>query len=246
MTITLIDVVLCHLLIAINIYVSTVLQKIIGVYGKASKDDVIRLFWTICIYVPLVEESLFRFTLKYYLGSIPYASIINIGIFGLVHSSNIMELRKLPNLKLSKSKIYSIILWQCIFATYVGYIIIKSDNFTYGLCIHVYMNTMIAMGPQLIPYVFPTISLQSTNTQSTEEKCSVIYHYCNKTQDDNLHTKNRPSLFKTFGFRDSDLDDGMKTRYDQLHKHERAIMFKGSFNFWNMVKLKRRVRVKGE
>lgn len=99
-----------------------------------SLTTILKSMYITCLQAPLIEESLFRGTLKSYLIGVPYGDYINSILFGLVHVPNCMVHN---NIRLT--------IFQVFATTYLGYYVVQFDNFIYSFLVHVYYNTFITL-----------------------------------------------------------------------------------------------------
>ena len=112
------------------------IQILIAIYlnRKLSKENFIAIsknpypiiFW-ICFMVPLVEPSLFRHTVKYYLQDIEWGNYINV--------SCIFVISMLNDIKLS--------IYDSLFNVYLGWYLLWIDNIFYSLIIHLLHNIVL-------------------------------------------------------------------------------------------------------
>lgn len=118
---------------------------------------ILQIFYVACLFMPLLEEALFRSVCKQYLMDIPYSNLINGLIFGLFH---------LHNYPFHADKI--IIIFQVISTSYLGYYVVQFDSFLYAYLVHVLYNFIIMASSYLI-YYYPY-----NNTQPPKLELGII------------------------------------------------------------------------
>jgi hypothetical protein len=95
------------------------------------------------IFLPFIEESVFRSTLKNALVGYPYGDYINSVLFGLMHLTNYYVN---PN-------IFQITV-QFLMTTYLGYLCVLQDSFLYAYLLHVGYNMFVLCISYLIFNLF--------------------------------------------------------------------------------------------
>ena len=101
-------------------------------YQYPGIKNILLMLLMVCGVCPLMEEAVFRHTLKYYMSDLTYAYYINAILFGLSHSVNYVLTQSI-----------SLTVYQIIMTTYLGYYVVQFDNFLYALLTHSLYNFLI-------------------------------------------------------------------------------------------------------
>lgn len=135
------SIILCFLVL-LSTYLSYINVKKLGYMILGEKMVIFKIFFSVCVLIPAIEEILFRYALKNFLLGYEYGDIINYSIFGILHMINHIDV-KLPKW---------VVLYHVIFAGYTGYYLLQYDSIIYTIPIHIAINSIVYIGSQYTYY----------------------------------------------------------------------------------------------
>jgi hypothetical protein len=104
---------------------------------------------------PLVEESIFRGTLKEYFKTYSYPNMITSVLFGLYHMNNYLVNSDIKTLT-----------YQVVSTTYLGYYMGQFDNLLHSIIFHALYNVSIMMSAYLLAYYW----------SEPDRPCQIVNH----------------------------------------------------------------------
>lgn len=129
-----------------------------GIYSNFNKKDILRnitlkstfmSLFIMAIFIPFIEEILFRYTLKNYLRDVQYGDYINSIIFGLMHSTNYLAVG-------NSVAIFK----QVLITTYAGYYYLQLDNVLHSFIYHMIWNAAALVLPTVALYCYKKFVLK--------------------------------------------------------------------------------------
>jgi hypothetical protein len=154
-----------------------------NVAGDLNNQRMIYLGIIICVQAPLFEESFFRGILKPTFIDYEYNAYVNSFIFGLVHISNYLSVRD-----------RNMMIYQFIFAAYLGYYLYQFDNIWHSMAVHLMYNTGVFLTYLFLVKYF--IKSENIDCFCDQLKKRV---YCHKTVRDDFKISShiKPIPFKS-------------------------------------------------
>ena len=209
----------------VSIYVTVkYMEKNGGINDSFNLYTLLKLSWFAIITMPLLEESLFRCTIKSYLIDIPYGQYITSILFGLAHMENYLIHNNI-----------NYILFQIACTTYLGYYLFQFDNFIHAYLVHAAYNAFIMYSSYLVFYLNNIYKNNDDGVLITSEGNSIIsgmikpidcvpiywdFRCPDITQDDMI----KCNKFKYIKY--DKMEQGNLERYNKL----KNIMFKKKYN----------------